>query len=700
MKLSDHLHKFPFLRLLLPFAGGIVLGDYLFFREVLIPLNIGLLVPGSIVFLLIICYFLKTYSLRWLFGGCLSLLFFVMGILGVNLQLQNNFYDFPEEEKVYKVAITGKPEPKEKSILYHAHILERQDSLHIYPVDKKALLYFAVDSLSNSICEGDVLLVSSTICLPGKKGNPEEFDYPRYLQHKGISATGFINSGRWKIIDHAPVSSLQAKALKYREKVLALYRSLGFSNDEFSVLSALTVGYKDELSEEIQETFSISGASHVLALSGLHIGLLSGLLVFFLNLIPIRRKGFMFVRAVLLIAALWGFAFITGLSSSVVRSVIMFSILSLAYFHTGRTFTLNTLASAGLLMLVYNPCWLFDVGFQLSFCAVGAILLIHPWIYKRLKAKNDVLNFFSELLSVSVSAQIGTAPLVLLYFHRFSTHFLITNIIVVPLVMVIIYMAVVMLILSPLPLLSKGIAAILNYVIKALNTSVRYIENLPFSSFDNIWIYRLEALFFFIILLFTAYYIASRKAKPLIFALSFILVTSIYGTYMRQVYDKPRKSLIFYNVRNCPVVHCIEQSGKSWLVCTEADDKLKFVSKAASAFWSRLRLSSPIPVASHFNENELFRKDSFLSFHNKRISIINDNSWNTCEAVTPLAIDYLYLCRGYTGSLQNLSDKFQIKCLVLDASLTSYRRTTYREECKQMNIPFIDLSEKASVILL
>ena len=232
----------------------------------------------------------------------------------------------------------------------------------------------------------------------------------------------------------------------------------GVSGDELAVLSALTIGDKEELSESIVETYSVAGASHVLALSGLHIGFISALLLFVLSPLWIRwrfLKPFLFLSVILL---LWGFAFLTGLSSSVVRAVVMcsFGLLSML-IPACRKLTLNTLGVTAFLMLLFNPVWLFDVGFQLSFSAVAAIVLLQPGLYGLLSVKNRLLRKAWGLVTVSVAAQIGTAPLVMLYFSRFSTHFLLTNLLVIPLVSLIVYAAVILLVLTPFPVCNSSL---------------------------------------------------------------------------------------------------------------------------------------------------------------------------------------------------------------------------------------------------
>lgn len=203
------------------------------------------------------------------------------GAGGINQALQQTLYSFSEQKCVYRAVVSEQPEPKEHSFLCRAFLEERQDSVCTMPVNRKVLLYISKDSLSEGLRSGDELIFLAHVSPPSNNGNPDEFDYARYLRYKGISGIAFVASGNWKITGYRFSRSCRQIALEYRERILDQYRALKFNPDEFAVLAALTVGYKEELSEDIRETYSVSGASHVLALSGLHIGFLYMMLLFF-----------------------------------------------------------------------------------------------------------------------------------------------------------------------------------------------------------------------------------------------------------------------------------------------------------------------------------------------------------------------------------------------------------------------------------
>ena len=694
------LHRYPFLRLLFPLAMGIYVGDELFFRGFEIPLN-GVLWTCflPLLALLIAAFYLKRYAFRWLFGVLLILFFFISGGTWMNVQLQRTAVPSPDAEAVYHAAIMEKPELKERSVLCRVELTTPANDSVVLSRPVAALLYLAKDSLSGLLCSGEELLISARISRPQNSGNPDEFDYSRYLARKEVSGTGFVAADSWKKLSHKSTLTLKQQALIWRERVLAIYRNLGFRGDEFAVLSALTVGYKEELSEEIKETYSVSGASHVLALSGLHIGFLYGLLLFCLKGMPDRWKGVRLLRALTIIVLLWGFAFFTGLSPSVVRSVLMCSLFALSGAFGRESFSINTLSAAAFFMLLCCPEWLFDVGFQLSFCAVGAILLLQPGIYRVVPKSNRFGNYVWGLMSVSIAAQIGTAPLVLLYFSRFSTHFLLTNLVVIPLVSVCMYGAVLLLLLTPFPWFQSGVVWGVKGLIGLLNEFVRWVEHLPWASLDAVWVYPLEVFLFYLALLCWMYYQTIRSGKSLLTCLCCVLFLCTFHVAML-LNDRPQESLTFYNVRGCPVAHCMAADGRSWLAYGDSLPDETKLHRAVSRHWQHLHLETPQPVTVDCDEPAFSSYNRILSFSGRRVCIVSDNRWRNKLASQPLFIDYLYLCRGYDGRLEWLTELFTFQTVILDASLSDYRREAFKRECRQLGFHFISLSEKGSVRFL
>lgn len=699
------LHKYPFFRLAVPWMLGIYCGDR--FSDSFSEPLWGFLACILWACLSFLFYFSERYSWRWCFGVSLSLFCLAGGWLSVNLQLKTAAEtEFPKEEAVYRLRVNDFPEVRERTFLCRVWLKERHDSLGIHPVNKQAILYFQRDSLSSRLQMGEELWVRSRISPPVSARNFDEFDYARYLIRKGISGTGFVASGHWQFSEcrkekEGIATVLYRLAASYRTQIENLYRRLGIEGDELAVLSALTLGDKTDLSESVRESYSVAGVSHVLALSGLHVGLLYALAFFLLRPLLLGGQSGRVLRSLLLILLLWLFAFFTGLSPSVVRSAAMFSIWALADLCGRQSFSLNTLALTAWLMLLVRPVWLFDVGFQLSFAAVLSILLFQPFLYRLCPVRHRAGTYLWGLVSVSVAAQLGTAPLVLFYFSRFSTHFLLTNLLVVPLVTLILYAAVVLLLLTPMSGLQAVAAVGLEKMLRMLNLLVRWVEQLPYASVDGIWLYPLEVAGCYLVLGAFFCYLCHRRYARLVTAL--VLLAAWGAVHSFAVWtDRPRTSIVFYNVRGCPAVHCIESSGHSCIQYADSLSNRQRLRQTAANYWHHCHLYPPAEGSRDSVGQHFFRRQQLICWHGQRVCMVTDNRWKQqrTDDGAVCRVDYLYICKGYTGQLAALTRLFLPGCVILDSSLSDYRRNRLKEECQQNHLHFISLSDEGSVRFL
>ena len=290
------------------------------------------------------------------------------------------------------------------------------------------------------------------------------------------------------------IQRLRLKALVWRQHLLGKFSRLTADDEQYAVLAAMTLGDKSAISKDTRETYSITGASHVLALSGLHLGIIYMLLT---HLMPTRRRRWYMQLAVVL--AVWAFAFLTGLSTSVVRSATMISIYALFSLRSGRLSSVNILAFAAFIMLLFDPTCLFDISFQLSFMAVFAILLIMPltehYVSNAFLQRHAVVRWLWGTVAVSCAAQIGVAPLVAYHFGRFSTYFLLTNLIVLPAVTVILYAALLFLVTS-----WTLVGQLMLTVVGWLNQSLDGIARLPMASIDGIYLSEVQVALCYLVI--------------------------------------------------------------------------------------------------------------------------------------------------------------------------------------------------------
>jgi competence protein ComEC len=266
--------------------------------------------------------------------------------------------------------------------------------------------------------------------------------------------------------------------LERRAKLLDRLSESGVDGSAYAVVAAMALGDKSQLTRELKDAYAISGASHILALSGLHLGIIYTLLSLLLS-----RRRWQVTTQVVIIVSIWLFVFLVGLSASVVRSAVMVTVYALLSLGHRDKLSVNTLAFAAIVMLLFNPLSLFDVGFQLSFMAVLAILLFYP-LFENLWSQpflldHRVFRWLWTMLAVSCAAQIGVAPLIAYYFGRFSCYFLLANLVVVPAAALILY-------LSLSVLLIPSLAYLLIYIVDTLNQLLVSIAALPGASIEGL----------------------------------------------------------------------------------------------------------------------------------------------------------------------------------------------------------------------
>ena len=293
--------------------------------------------------------------------------------------------------------------------------------------------------------------------------------------------------------------------LERRAKLLDRLSESGVDGSAYAVVAAMALGDKSQLTTELRDAYAISGASHILALSGLHLGIIYTLLSLLLS-----RRRWQMVSQIVIIVSIWLFVFLVGLSASVIRSAVMVSIYALLSLGHRDKLSVNTLAFAAIVMLLFNPMALFDVGFQLSFMAVLTILLFYPlleslWSQPFL-LDHRLFRWLWTMLSVSCAAQIGVAPLIAYYFGRISCYFLLANLVVVPVAALILY-------LSLAVLLIPSLAYLLIYIVDTLNQLLVSIAALPGASIEGLHPTPLQVWMMYVII-FAVYLLLIRRTSP------------------------------------------------------------------------------------------------------------------------------------------------------------------------------------------
>lgn len=645
------LEKYPFLRFDIPYILGIIICNAgLLCAEWTHPIVMMIGCVFSFL-LLVVTERFNSYTHRYLWGMSLMIFLFCLGFLRMDLCRRNVVTEWSKEQTVYRGWVSGIPEEKMKSWMIPLEVNNRQ-----------ILLYLPKDSCAANLKCGDEIYFYTRIYKPLNRGDVKEFDYASYLLHQGISGTAYASADNWKKAKGKRALTWKQSALNIRESLIENYRSWGFSDDELAVVSALTLGDKRMLDDSLKMSYSVAGASHILALSGLHLGIVAGILSTLLFFRPSFGKR-LWLRGILIILSLWVFAYITGLSGSVVRSAVMFTIFIIGRCMNRRGVLLNSLAMAAFVMLLYNPFYLYDVGFQMSFMAVIGIALFMP-VFQKLKlfSENSLFNYVQNLMWVSVAAQLGVAPLVIYYFENFPVYFLLTNLIVVPMSFLILTCSVILWSVCWFEWLHQWLVDGLQMLLWGLNNAVLYISHLPMASI-SISFSWMELFVCYLLLLLSLVYYYRRSIRSILYAQFVLCILFLYYVII-DWYPRDPELAFYVNREQENVIRMTTSSGSINIIKTHE-----------------------------------YGSDLIL-FSGKYIGILGDERCGQIDVDCPYNIEILYVNAKYTGNFSKLLSSIKVnRAVVVEASARKYVVDDIKLSCKKWNIPLILLSEEGSYTL-
>lgn len=504
------------MRLVIPLIAGIIISDTIGNTRIKVSLLCALLAAATI---LSIVFFICGGRLARFFGFSLSLSFLLEGMLSYTVFQERVHVNWPDRAGTYAAVLADYPYERARSYRLDLSLCDSTGA-DIY-------LYVPKDSAVTALVPGDVIMFNGRIESP-KNEEGAAFDYARYLYRHGISGSLWVPSGDWKRLG-CQTGSFRTRTLAFRHKLLDKYREWGLKGNALAVTAAVSLGYKREIDSGLREVWSTTGASHVLAVSGLHVGIMCAFLYFILPAALFRRRT-MWIRELAVMGIMWAYAVAIGLPLSITRSLIMFSMLAFCRV-TGRdTQPVNTLAFAALAILTASPNSLFDISFQLSFCAVLAIVLFEPGIERLFTPRNVVLRYFWGIMAVSLAAQLGTAPIVMYCFSNFSTYFLLTNLIVIPIMFVVVCLAMILLMTCRLPFVRDAVVRLLTFLTDTVNAALETIASFPHSSLDISIDAPWEVWTAYAIILLVSLWIREKRTHRLVQALLCITLALIAST--------------------------------------------------------------------------------------------------------------------------------------------------------------------------
>jgi len=624
--LTDHLRRVPFFRFILPFIAGILAG---YFTQPF-PLFVGL-TSLFILFALLVLFRQSGYRTTPVFG---TILYFFLFIFGWYWYQQRQYRPQPVPEQTTHFAIVSSF-PEEKTNSY-------KTILQILPDKQNILTYLEKDSIAACLTPGQVIALHRPPTAIQPPTNPGEFNYREYMIRHSIAYRFYLRTEDYFVTSAKVRLNLRQQALVIRKQLQNVFVRYSFSGDEMSILSALVLGNRENIDPEIKEEFANSGAIHILAVSGLHVGIIYFVFSFLLKFLKTNRKG-RFARLLILLTVIWVYAFITGLSPSVLRAATMFSFIAIGENINRQNNIYNTLAASAFLLLLINPMLLFEVGFQLSYAAVLSIVFFQPLIYHTIYASNWWLDKLWGLLTVSLAAQIGVSPLSLYYFHQFPVYFWLTNLFAIPLTTLIIYTAFLLLSFSFIPLLGKAIALLLHILVKALLYAVWTVNTLPGSIIPNIsFTTPMLVTSFLVIIFLTLFIIGKQKIYLQLILLSLIILSGITTFNKYQLITQ--REIVFFNIPRKTLIAAVHRKDIVWISSDDSVTTRKKMAIYMEPFEQKhgTNTSVIIPLSGKRARqfSFLYKKNNMINFAGMRIWV--QEKAEIPEFMPPINLTYLH----------------------------------------------------------
>ncbi len=670
------LDQNPFVRFTIYLIGGIMLGEYL--REIeWLPYAFLISFITLTIFHSLAHRTNLYYKIVWSTGLSIAIFMVALGCWLTQNAYQNTQTELFGQEAWIQARIVDEPTEKPRSVMCKVEIEHYKGSTETNSSHGKLILYLAKDSASTALETNDAILFYTQLTPTYRSHNPTTFDYAQYLSRKGYITSTYISADHWRKIDAPRRESIRQKAQKCQRWLLDKYNKHGITADEYGVLSALTLGHRDELDEATRVSYSRSGAMHILAVSGLHIGII----YFVLGLIIRIPKRLKFVKTLVIILLLWSYAFITGLSPSVVRATIMFSVLSIGQITHQASSSYNRIGVSAFFLLVSDPLLLFDVGFQLSYAAVISIVSIYPRLHDLWKPRLRITRWAWNLTCVSLAAQVGVFPLLVLYFQQFATYFLLTNFVAVPLAGCIIYTSCLFFAFTEWEVVANLIAYILNKEVSLLNWSIRGIEGLP-SSVMECSINNTQTIMIYTIILLVCYSWTRRKISGIYCALGCLIAVIGIQNY-RQYVTHNSECLIIYAENR----HLVIQQTKGINSCVTTDS-IEAAEELTHSYTLLRGLTPSKIVWLNDSSSEKTLADGAFIFNKKTYLSINSTCLAKTQSQKPLMVDNVILGKIGHTTFRTLMSNIETQRIIALNTFPYWLVTEYEKGCRERGIEF------------
>ncbi len=530
--------ELPFLRVCLPLSLGIISGNYLHPPA------------GGCILAIIITSALLSFTLLFnrrltnpIFGLVFYSVLFFTGML-MFVQERERLSDLNDEPTILSCIVSDFPQEKNNTYL----ITLKLNASLTPGSDKKlygsVIMYCRKDSVVETLIPGDSLIVK---CRPQpitNRGNPYEFDYRFYMESQGVKYFAFASPGDLLSIRHPSKRSIIYRSLIIRNRIIDMFRERGMTGRRLALVSAITLGEKSHLDQDEKQYFINAGIMHIMAVSGLHAVILS---YFIFSVLFFLRGKLSILRIIITLSVLWAFAFVTGLTPSVLRATIMFTFLQSGKLLKRPVNPVNSVLASAFILILIRPSVIFDAGFLLSYVAVLYIILFYHDLYLKLTFKRKAADTIWQSAAVTITAQAGTLPLTIMLFNRFPTWFILTNVIIVPVSSVLIVVGCLVPLTYPLVHVSEFLTMILDKLTWLTEFLTEKAASLPFSTIDNIGLTGIEGLLLTMAITLGLFFLLKKDRIPVIYPLVAFLLFSA-ALMIKYISTGKTSEVVVYNI--------------------------------------------------------------------------------------------------------------------------------------------------------
>ncbi|WP_452229766.1 ComEC/Rec2 family competence protein [Lacinutrix sp. MEBiC02404] len=618
--------------------------------------------------------FIKTI---W-FGVLVCFTTISIGIVSTNMHnpkhFKKHYTHLKNTPKQITFRIKEVLKPGNYNTKYVVDILKAEDE----SVTGKALLNIKKDSLQKKLEVDEILITTEGFQEISQTLNPNQFDYKNYLEKQYIYHQIYARTENlFRVSDTK--HTLVGYASLLRNTINKQLKKYPFKPDELSIINALILGQRQSISTGVYTNYVNAGAIHILAVSGLHVGILLLLLNTLFKPLESIKKGKL-VKTIIILILLWCYALLAGASASIIRAATMFSIVAIGMHLKRPSNIYNTLAISIFFILLFKPLFLFDVGFQLSYMAVLAIVAIQPILYKIWKPRFWLADKLWQITTVTIAAQFGVLPISLFYFHQFPGLFWLSNIVVIPLIGIILTSGILVIILALLHALPQFIADGFGSIIRFMNTFFEWIASKEQFLFQGISFNILYVLTSYLILLALVRIYVKKSFYSLVFLCLSILSFQIAIMYTK--YENSKDAfIVFHKSRNT-------------VIGLKRNKMLKIFHNLDSITSNKTLVT--FATANYVESTTTDTLQDLFFFQNKKILLVDSLGIYTIKSIKP---DYVLLHNSPKINLERLIDSLKPKAIIADGSNYKSYVARWEKTCKKRKLPFHQTGKKGAFIL-